>query len=659
MIRRPFRHVAVASLVILTSIVSIVLPVSRPAAQARGASRASLIANGQKCPASEFTCITVKAPLDHFGPSPYTKEMIEVVFGILPARNPAMRKGMLVTAVGGPGGSGLQAADSYAATFDKSIREVFDLVFFDQRGVGLSGGFDCSEAVAKYYQTDGRARTVEQEEAIVNAASTFASECLKKLPSPQRLKFYGTRQAVEDLEVFRKLIGDDLIWLYGESYGTQFAQWYAAAHHDRVRNLILDGAVDLTLSGPEYLRDATQAFNNVLVTTLKACNATRPCRRDMGGDAVKVYDQLTRRLDQAPAQFKFPLPGVPNGKTVERALTLSDLETAVAGFLYSEGERMLLQRALASAANDDLAPLARLSYSALGLDPVTLKPIPDPSYSDAAYYVVTCNDYDYFASAGTPGARAQAYLRFGDAIDKKVPRMNSALYGDLPCVFWPRGDAPPKYNPGFSTLLPTLILGATADPATPVGQGRAIFDRVSNAYLITTQGGAHVTFNRGNACPDDLVTRLLVKGKLPTQAETRCDGVIATIYTPIAPADARAFDDALEAMRSAENEILYSPEYYYWDQQRETSVGCVHGGSFSFVLAPQREDETRFTLINCAFSEGFALTGEGRYDAQQDRFTLSVNVKGNQSGKLDYLREGSSYQVTGTLDGKPVKLTQG
>src|SRR4249920_2991344 len=85
-------------------------------------------AQDKNCPNSEFTCVKLKVPLDHFGPSPYTKEMVEVVFAVLPARNKAARKGMFVTAVGGPGASGLQNADSYAATYDDSIREVFDLV---------------------------------------------------------------------------------------------------------------------------------------------------------------------------------------------------------------------------------------------------------------------------------------------------------------------------------------------------------------------------------------------------------------------------------------------------------------------------------------------------------------------------------------------------
>ncbi len=45
---------------------------------------------------------------------------------------------------------------------------------------------------------------------------------------PADLPYYSTRQAVEDLEAFRQYLGVDKIALYGESYGTQYVQTYAA-----------------------------------------------------------------------------------------------------------------------------------------------------------------------------------------------------------------------------------------------------------------------------------------------------------------------------------------------------------------------------------------------------------------------------------------------
>src|SRR5512143_711265 len=121
---------------------------------------------GYPCPdQSAFTCVTLLMPLDHFNPA--NPRTIQVTFAVLPATG--NRKGMFVTATGGPGSSGIATADSYTAAFDPSIPRRFDIVFFDQRGVALSGGLTCPDAAAAYYQTDGRAVTPQQEAAVKNA----------------------------------------------------------------------------------------------------------------------------------------------------------------------------------------------------------------------------------------------------------------------------------------------------------------------------------------------------------------------------------------------------------------------------------------------------------------------------------------------------------
>src|SRR5690606_31731819 len=118
------------------------------------------------------------------------------------------------------------------------------------------------------------------------------------------------RQAIEDLEVFRQIIGDEKFWLYGESYGTQFAQTYAAVHGEHLAGLILDGTVDLTLSGTEYYVQQAQAFSDTLTATLSACNEDPACAEQMNGDAIAAYDNLVARLSHKPIHFKFVTPNV-------------------------------------------------------------------------------------------------------------------------------------------------------------------------------------------------------------------------------------------------------------------------------------------------------------------------------------------------------------
>jgi pimeloyl-ACP methyl ester carboxylesterase len=483
--------------------------------------RSPQIVDQSPCPDSKFTCLTLRLPIDHFDPT--NPRTIDVVFAVL--RASGQRKGMFVTAVGGPGASGLAASDAYLPGFDSSIRKQFDIVFFDQRGIGRSGGMECIKAAAAFYQTDARAETPAEEAALIEAARKFVTDCLAEMGSPPTLPYLGTRQAVEDLEAFRQSQGDEQFWLYGESYGTQFAQVYAAEHPEQVAGLILDGTVDLTLSASDFLAQQTRAFSEVLSMTLDACNASRRCRDDLGGDAAAAYDRLAAQLQAGPVSFEFTTS---SDKLTPRTLTLAQFENAVTYNLYDETSRVSLLQALASAQADDLEPLARLAYEALGLDPDTLEAVVDPTFSNAAYYAINCNDYIYFE--GTPDERAQAYLRSGDAVEASVPRLSSIYYGDLPCVFWPTPPTPPQ-NLSVTANIPTLVLGAMADPATPVSNGEAVYRRLKNGYLITTQGGSHVTYGWGNSCPDDLVTAFLVDDQMPRQRETTCPGVIIDRYT--------------------------------------------------------------------------------------------------------------------------------
>jgi hypothetical protein len=206
--------------------------------------------------------------------------------------------------------------------------------------------------------------------------------------------------------------------------------------------------------------------------------------------------------------------------------------------------------------------------------------------------------------------------------------------------------------------IPTLVLGATADPATPVSNGEQVYSRLADGYLITMEGGPHVIFGWGNPCPDDIVTAFLVEDQMPGERETVCEGVVAEPYVPLPPADASAFENPLEALLSADTEINYLPEYYYWDVETPTSVGCPHGGTLAFE--PGDEGDV-FTLTGCAFSAGFAMTGSGLFSYADAGFTLDVSVVGpaGAKGELVYERnENGAIHVTGEYAGEEIDLSE-
>ena len=509
------------------------------------------------------------------------------------------------------------------------------------------------DAAVAFYRSEWQANTPEQEAAFLETAHTFADDCVREMGIPvEKLPFYSTRQAVEDLEVFRQAMGDEQLWLYGESYGTQYAQTYAAAHPDRLAGMILDGTVDLTLSGPDYYIGATQGFYNTLIDTLDACTADEDCAADLGGDGLAFYDDLSAEIFAAPQTVIFPLP---SGETDQRSFTFSDFEYVVSSELYTEGSRLMLLRALASAYRGDLVPLTRLLYVDLTIDPQTLEPIPYPDYSDGVYYTVTCNDYSYYS--GSPDEHANAMLRDGNALEEAQPYLSSIFYGDIPCTFWPVQGEARRPTPLKAEGIPTLVLGATADPITPVQYGTNVFSHLDEGYQITTEGGAHVIFGRGDPCPDDMVTAFLLDGTTPDERQTICEGVIFAPYVTLSPLDAADFADPLEAMISFDDEIYYLPEYYYWDVETPTSIGCPFGGRLQFE-ATQVGDS--LTLDECAFSRGFMLTGTGGNDYDAGLFRLEVTVSGLKIGTLNYIRDDNlgTYSLTGEYNGEAVNITE-
>jgi len=604
---------------------------------------------GEPCPdyASTYTCVTLSLPLDHNNPD--SDETIDVVFAIRPATGE--RKGMFVTVTGGPGVLGIGVAESYSDPIDPSVNEVFDFVFFDQRGMGLSGGLNCPIAVNTYYDDDTRPDIEAQEAAYIDVARTFAQDCPAEMNADNLLPFLGTDQAIQDLEVFRQTMGDDQIWLYGESYGTQFVQHYATAYPEHVAGLILDGVVDLTLEGPDFWANAARATSNTIITVLEACSAIPACASDFGTDPLEFYDDLIAELMAAPITVDFPLV---SGDVEPRQLTRDDLDDLASAASFGRDDRAFFLRLLARAAQGDFLPLVRAAYVEHNLDPETLTWLPgDSTFSDGMYYAVDCLDYSHFS--GTPTQRAQAYIDTGDAVEQDAPYASPVYYTDLPCVFWPVPGAEERPEQFIGGDFTTFILSATTDPITPPKDNTAnLIENLNNVYVITEQGGPHVLYARYQLCPDVVINDFLVNDAVPAEQQYVCPGEPLGIYTPLTPNDAADFASPVEAVRALDTELFLLPEYYGWEGLEDKTVGCNYGGTVAFATTDAGE---QFTFDNCELAAGFAVTGAGQW-VYGEYFTLDLEVSGLADGQIHYERNDAAnmYTVTGTYDGEAIVL---
>ena len=479
-----------------------------------------------------LTCVTITVPLNHFDSA--NTETIDVVFAVAPARGE--RKGMYVQAFpGGPGGEGISSA--WLDVFSPEIKEQYDLVFYDQRGIGLSNPLECKTAYASYFlnylNTDdsigdeGYDTPEEQQTAIQNAKS-FVDECVTEIGiDPSKLPFFVTNQVAEDIESFRQAIGDDKFMLYGVSYGTSVAQAYARTHSEHLNGLILNGTQDTTLTGNEIAFSQWEAMNEVLLEVFKACDANSNCSRGLEGGAQAAYDELAQKLSIAPIAYDYPLSA---GQKVNRFFTLNMLDFTTYFQLYSPNSRMELMRALADAKAGDMLPLVRLFYDDASINARTEKYQGDPNFSDTMYYIVWCSDDAYYS--GTSEERSAKLLEEGQKLNGLIPRVDlDVIYLGLTCAYWPSAPTSPSLRePLKAEGVPTFVLNATLDPATPFHEGKTVFENLDNGYHLYVEGGPHGIFGWGFRCPDKYIEEFLLDGTLPEQREIVCDWGDAVIW---------------------------------------------------------------------------------------------------------------------------------
>ena len=327
----------------------------------------------------------------------------------------------------------------------------------DRRGIGRRTRSSALVPRPRFTQPGG-AGTRQSAAAAAGGAGPSSRLCRGVGGDAADLPYYSTRQAVEDLEAVRAYLGIDTMHLSGRATAPSTSRPTRRAHPDRIAAPYLDGPVDLTLDGPTYYAEAARAPPPT--RSSRPSTPARPpgsCKADVrGGDALAVYDALAARLRAAPIDDR--LPDGRRHHAATRTLTVADLEnSAVVGYLYSPGDRDAApagagrgRRTTTSSRSRDSRPRR------IALDPDTLEVVPDPTYSDALYYAVECQDYVYNADATDDATRLADYLDDAKVAGRaRDPARRPCTTSDMPCLYWPnRPAADPRPAPIVERALP-------------------------------------------------------------------------------------------------------------------------------------------------------------------------------------------------------------
>jgi pimeloyl-ACP methyl ester carboxylesterase len=446
-----------------------------------------------------FDCAHLEVPLDHDDPD---GEKIRI--GVLrrAASDPAARVGALVVNPGGPGASGMSLAAGLARRLavDELTRH-FDLVGFDPRGVGASEPPVVCRTTPE--RDADRADTDEggSDPAAVRAAEAeeqrFADGCAER-SGPQLLARLGSRDVARDMDLLREALGEEQLTYLGYSYGTRIGTAYAALFPDRVRAMVLDGAVDPDRSPAEAQVAQAQGFQRAFDAVAAWCAGPECPLRPGSADAD--LQALLAPLEAAP---------VPAGGG--RELGRGDATVAVLQALYSNDLWPPLRRGLAELAGGSGSTLLQLAD--LYHDRQR-----DGSYSNAADVLtaVRCVDEPRItdpAQVAEIDAAVRAAAPFLDDGSGASPARGA-------CAFWPvPPDAPPVVDP--AGLPPVVVVSTTGDPATPYEAGVELA-RVLGGRLVTAEGNRHTAYLAGTPCLDGPVTAYLIRPERLPAADLSC-----------------------------------------------------------------------------------------------------------------------------------------
>ena len=233
------RRLILPLLVAVLAVVALPLPAGAQASSTSSSAAAAPSTLDWRSCRGGFQCATLTVPWDDAVPDGRT---VDLALLRAPARDQERRIGSLVMNPGGPGGSAVEFVRSIYSSLPAELRDRFDIVGFDPRGSGQSDPVECGYDMDALYALDFSPDDQAERDELIAGMQSFVDACV--VTNGDYLRHVSTADTVRDLEKVRAALGDDKLTFLGYSYGTYIGAKYAEAFPDKVRALVLDGAVD-------------------------------------------------------------------------------------------------------------------------------------------------------------------------------------------------------------------------------------------------------------------------------------------------------------------------------------------------------------------------------------------------------------------------------
>jgi len=438
-----------------------------------------------------FECATVSAPMDWSDPS---SPPVRLALERSAARGD--RVGSLLVDPGGPGASGTEFVQHASYLFGNEVLSAYDLVGFDPRGVGRSSAVSCyDDAQWDRFTAESFPATPEGLERTEDSYAALGAACAAR--TGELLSHVDTVSAARDLDMLRAVLGDARLHYLGFSYGTQLGSTYAALFPGNVGRMVLDGAIDPTLTAEEQVVGQAAGFEQAVRSYVADCQEASDC--PLSGDVEDGTRQIAELLDDLLAH---PMPtGDP-----ARPLTQSLGMYGIIYPLYSQSLWPALTSALDAALDrgDGSGLLDNAdSYNSRGTDGVYT------DNSGPAFVAISCQDARESSDPAAMAAEA-------DDLGRVAPTLGRFMaYGGLTCKHWPAPLAPLEADLAAPGAPPIVVVGTTGDPATPYSWAQGLAHTLDSGVLVTYDGEGHTAYGSSNDCVLDAVDHYLVNGIVP------------------------------------------------------------------------------------------------------------------------------------------------
>jgi pimeloyl-ACP methyl ester carboxylesterase len=443
---------------------------------------------------TDLKCSTVSVPIDYSHPDTGS---IEISINWLASTGKA-DQGWLLENPGGPGSSGVDfVASGGDQLASPELRKHYNIVGFDPRGVQRSAPIKCYNAKDTdhlLYDDFGPTGSAEELAKVRAEMKKFVAACEKN--SGKIFGFVDTVSAAKDIDIIRSALGTDKLNYLGFSYGTFLGTTYAALFPKNVGRMVLDGAMDPSVTDEQQSFNQLMAFDQSLRNYLADCLGKSSC----------LFSGTVDSSMQRIIKFFRGLESKPIKTDSKRMLNADTAVTGLIMTLYSDDYWQYLDQAFDGAFKGDGTMFLRLAD------------FYNDRNEDGSY---ASNTFEANIAVSCLDSRAEASAEAMAAQNAKVLAASSFLgrywqNGAAGCDQWPYPVAKKPESYAAAGSPPIVVVGTTGDPATPYWQSQNLANKIlANGRLITFNGEGHTAYGRSNTCVLTAVDDYLIRGVVP------------------------------------------------------------------------------------------------------------------------------------------------